>query len=170
MTLDDEVMAVENLVHVARDAATEHLERATKDLHLGSTALAHYKDFLDATILNARSTLTCCREMVSTPAISAEASVSIVQGLLAGVRESMRLMYVAMTVLEQLAGSGGHRNAHQGGTAHATESGALRSCSFCGRTEAESKLVAGPAANICASCTRLACGVLGIALSDIKTE
>jgi hypothetical protein len=40
MTLDDEVMAVENLVHAARDAATEHLERATKDLHLGSTALA----------------------------------------------------------------------------------------------------------------------------------
>ena len=56
MTLDDEIMAVENLVHAARGAATEHLERATKDLDLGSTALAHYKDFLDATIFTARST------------------------------------------------------------------------------------------------------------------
>ena len=165
MTLDDEITAVENLVHAGRGAATEHLERATKDLHLGSTVLAHYKDFLDATILNARSTLARCREMVSAPAISAEASASIVQGGLASARESMRLMYVAMTVLEQLAGS-----ARRGGIAHATESAALRSCSFCGKTEAESKLVAGPAANICAPCTRLACGVLGIALSDIKTE
>jgi hypothetical protein len=165
MTLDDEIMAVEHLVQVARDAATEHLERATKDLHLGSTGQKHYQDFLDTTVLNARSTLARCREMVSAPAVAAEASTSIVQALLAGVRESMRLMYVAMTVLEQLAGS-----AHQGGIAHATERAALRSCSFCGKSEAESKLVAGPAANICASCTRLACGVLGIALSDIKTE
>jgi hypothetical protein len=165
MTLDDEIMAVETLVHAGRDAATEHLERATKDLYLGSTVLAHYKDFLDATILNARSILARCRELVAAPALPAEASASIVQELLAGARESIRLMYVAMTVLEQLAGS-----AHRGGIAHATEGAALRSCSFCGKTEAESKLVAGPAASICASCTRLACGVLGMALSGSKTE
>jgi hypothetical protein len=155
MTLDDEILAVENVVQVARDAANEHLERAEKDLHLGSTGLEHYKDFLDATIANARSVLARCRDMVSSPAIAAEASTpSIVQGLLAGARESMRLTYVAMTVLEQFAGS-----ARQGGTANAT---APRSCSFCGKTDAETRLVAGPVANICASCTRLACGVLGI--------
>jgi hypothetical protein len=48
------------------------------------------------------------------------------------------------------------------------EAGAPRSCSFCGDTE--SKLVAGPEANICAACTRLACGVLGIKLSSSETE
>lgn len=105
MTLDDEILAVESLVQVARDAATEHLERAENGLHLGSTGLKHYKDFLDATIANGRSVLARCRDMVSAPAIAADATTtSIVQGLLASVRESMRLMYVAMTVLEQLAG------------------------------------------------------------------
>ncbi|WP_437581992.1 ClpX C4-type zinc finger protein [Sorangium sp. So ce887] len=48
------------------------------------------------------------------------------------------------------------------------EADAPRSCSFCGDTE--SKLVAGPEANICAACTRLACGVLGIKLSSSDTE
>ena len=125
---------------------------------LGGTGLGHYKDFLDSTVVSAVSTLVRCREIASTPAIAAEASTaSIVRGFLAGVRESVRLMYVAMAVLEELAGAGA---AHRG----------ARSCSFCGKTEAESKLVAGPAANICASCTRLACGVLGIPLSDLETE
>lgn len=155
MTLDDEIMAVEAVVQFARDAATERLERAEKDLHLGSAGLDRYRDFLDATIANTKSVLARCRDMLSAPAIAAEASTaSVVQSLLEGVRESVRLMYVAMTVLEQFAGS-----ARQGATANATDH---RSCSFCGKTEAETKLVAGPAANICASCTRLACGVLGI--------
>jgi hypothetical protein len=165
MTLDEEITAVETLVHAGRAAATEHLERATKDLHLGSTGLAYYKDFLDATLLNARSTLARCRELVAAPAISAEVSASIAQGLLAGARESMRLMYVAMVVVEQLAGS-----ARRGGIADATERAALRSCSFCGKTEAESKLVAGPVASICASCARLACGVLGMTVAESETE
>ena len=168
MTFDEEITAVEKLVQVARDAATEHLERATKDLRLSIKELAHYETFLSATVLNATSTLTRCRETAS--AVSAETSASIAQGILAGVRESIRLMYVAMTVVEELAGSGGHRNPHQGEVAHATGSGKHRSCSFCGKSEVASRLVAGPAANICASCTRLACGVLGIALSEIETE
>lgn len=40
-----------------------------------------------------------------------------------------------------------------------------RSCGFCGKTEAETRLVAGPAANICGPCARLACGVVGIPAS-----
>jgi hypothetical protein len=101
MTLDDEILAVEAVVQFARDAATEHLERAAKDLHLKNPGLEHYKDFLSATILNANSILARCREMGSAPTIATDpAATSIVQGLLAVVRESMRLMYVAMTVLE----------------------------------------------------------------------
>src|SRR4051794_36499582 len=76
MMLDDEIIAVEAVVHAASGAATEHFERATKDLNLGRTVLAHYKDFLDATLLNARSILARCREMGS-------ASAHISQGLLA---------------------------------------------------------------------------------------
>jgi hypothetical protein len=166
MTLDDEIIAVETVVQVARDAAAEHLERAEKDLHLKRSELEHYKDFLGATDLNGRSLVARCREMVSVPAIATEpATTSIVQGLLAVARESMRSMYAAMAVVEKLAGP-----THQGESAHATEGATLRSCSFCGKTEADSKLVAGPVANICARCTRLACGVLGIVISDIKTE
>jgi hypothetical protein len=146
MTLEDEIMAVEEVVRVARDAAAEHRERAAKDLSLGSAALAHYRDFLDATVHSAEATLARCSELAAAPS---ETRVGVVQGLLASVRESVRLLYVAMSVVEDLAGSVPVRTAP-------------RSCSFCGRTEAETKLVAGPAANICADCTRLACGVLGI--------
>ncbi len=155
MTLNDEITAVENVVQFASDAANQHLERAEKDLHVESTGLQRCKDFLDATINNARFILARCGDMASEPAIAAEACTeSIGRSLLAGVRESIRLMYVAMTVFEQFAGS-----ARRGAAEHAT---APRSCSFCGKTDAETKLVAGPVANICASCARLACGVLGI--------
>lgn len=155
MTLEEEIQAVDEVVAFGCRVATEHADRAGV-LRLSATALAHYKDFLDATILNARSTVARCRELAS-----ADASASVAQGLLDVARESIRLMYVAMHVIEQLAGT-----AQQGATASA----ALRACSFCGKTEAEAKLVAGPVANICAACTRLACGALGIAVSDIKTE
>ena len=73
MTLNDEITAVENVVQVARDAANQHLERAEKDLHVESTGLQHYKDFLDATINNARFILARCRDMASEPTIAVEA-------------------------------------------------------------------------------------------------
>jgi hypothetical protein len=150
MTLEEEIQAVDEVVAFGRGVATEHAERAAGALRLEATVLAHYKDFLDGTIINARSTLTHCRELAAAPA---DGSAGVARGLLAVARESIRLMYVAMDVLEQRAGS-----ARQGTTASA----ALRACSFCGKTEAETKLVAGPVANICVSCVRLACGVLGI--------
>src|SRR4051812_1905554 len=127
MTLDEEIQAVDKVVAFGRGVATEYAERAAGALPMNATDLAHYKDFLDATIINARSTLAHCRELAGGPT-SAAASASVAQGLLAVARESIRLMYVAMDVLEKLAGS-----AQQGATASA----ALRACSFCGKTEAE---------------------------------
>lgn len=168
MALDDEITAVEDLVQVARNAATEHLERATKDLYPGCETLNRYHDFVNATITNAESTLRHCRESASALAVFAQTSTTIAQGLLAATRESIKLMYAAMAVTEELAGTGGQLNASQGGIEHAIETAAPRSCSFCGGTE--SKVVAGPEANICASCIRLACGVLGIELSASETE
>ncbi|WP_437479723.1 ClpX C4-type zinc finger protein [Sorangium sp. So ce1014] len=170
MTLDDEITAAEDLVQVARSTATEHLGRATKDLHLECEAMKRYQDFVNATIVNAESTLRHCRETASELAVFAQTSTAIAQGLLAATRDSIRLMYAAMAVTEELTGTGGQLNASQAGTAHAIETAAPRSCSFCGKTDKESKLVAGPEANICASCTRLACGVLGIELSASETE
>ncbi len=105
MTLDEEITAVEGVVDAASRAAAEHLERATKDLKLGGAALARYEDFQDATLRNARSTLSCCRELRSASASPAEASARVEQGLLASVREFIRLLYVVMVVLEQCAGS-----------------------------------------------------------------
>jgi hypothetical protein len=40
------------------------------------------------------------------------------------------------------------------------------SCSFCGRTDAETRLCLGGLGKICASCARAACGVFGIALAS----
>ncbi|WP_437600106.1 ClpX C4-type zinc finger protein [Sorangium sp. So ce590] len=170
MTLDDEITAVEDLVQVARSAAAEHLGRATEHLYLGCEALNRYHDFVNATIANAESTLGHCRETASALAVFAQTSTAIAQGLLAATRDSIKLMYAAMAVAEELTGAGGQLDVSQGGIAHVIETAVPRSCSFCGKTDKESKLVAGPEANICASCTRLACGVLGIELSASETE
>lgn len=42
-------------------------------------------------------------------------------------------------------------------------------CTFCGKTDLEVRLVAGPA-NICEACVRLACIVLGIQILPEPTE
>lgn len=170
MTLDDETTTVEELVQAARTAATEHLERATNDLRLGRKTLDRYQDFLNSTIVSAESTIRNLRETASALAAVPEASANIGQNILAAARESIRLMYAAMAVIEELVGTGGHLNARRAGVTHVAESAASRSCSFCEKTDTETKLVAGPEANICASCTRLACGVLGIELSASEAE
>ena len=159
MTPEEEIKAVGEVIQAARDAADVHLKRATTDLHLGGAALAHYRDFLDGSVRNAQSILARCSDLISVPALAAEPFTSnVVRGLLESVRDSAQVMYLAMMVLEQSAGP-----ARPGGPAPAPEPEG-RSCSFCGKTEAETKLLAGPVANICVSCTRLACGILGISL------
>lgn len=168
MTLNDEIAAAEDLVQVARDTAAGRLERAKKHLRIGRKLLNRYQRFVSATIANAESTLRHCREIASDLAVNAQAPTGIVQGMLASTRESIRLMHAAMDVIDELAGAACQLSASQGGVARVTETEMPRSCSFCGDTE--SKLVAGPEANICTTCTRLACGVLGIELSANETE
>ena len=170
MLLDEEITATEKLVQAARNAAAEHLQRATEALHLENTAAAHYKDFLNTALRSAQSMVVHCRNIVSVQQIPASECMHIVQGILEGVRESVRAMYVAMMIVEHLTGPVGQRNAVQPAIAHTTENDASRACSFCGTTETQSKLAAGPAANICAACARLVCGVLGIGLSDTTQQ
>src|SRR5262245_10790349 len=105
MTPEEEIKAVEEVVQAARVNADVHLKRAEEELHLTGAALSHYRDFLDASVANARSVLARCRDLASAPAIAAEPSPSnIVQGLLESVRESARLLYLAMIVLERASG------------------------------------------------------------------
>ena len=167
MPIDQEIAITAPVVEAAHAHAAEHIQRAKEALHFDSVALAHYKDFLNATIQIAESTMTHCRKLASLPEIPASDSTPIVQGLMGGVRESVRAMYVAMAAVEQMAAKPGQQHdAPLKTTAH----DAIRSCAFCGKTEMQTKLVAGPAGNICAACTRLACGVLGINLADSVTE
>ena len=48
----------------------------------------------------------------------------------------------------------------------------VRACSWCGKPDGEVRLVAGPVANICDACVRLACAILNIKIeTDIdETE
>lgn len=153
MTIDEELEAAEEVVDVASRAATEHYQRATTTLRLRSDVAARYKDFLDSAVHAARSSVAHGRQLASGAGLSHEEFMRVVEPILAGMRESVRLMYVGMTVIEQLAqpGSGGKAGP--------------RVCSFCGKGEEETRLVAGPAGNICGACTRLACAVLGIELA-----
>ena len=47
---------------------------------------------------------------------------------------------------------------------------APRVCSWCGKTEGDVKVVAGPGTNICEGCVRLACAVLGLQLVTEEAE
>lgn len=170
MSIDQEIEITAPVVEAAQAHAAEHIQRAKEALHFDSDTLTRYKDFLNATILVAESTIVHCRKMASLREIALSDSTPIVQGLMEGVRESVRAMYVAMAAVEQIAARPDQRNSQHDAPSNATSHDAIRSCAFCGKTEMQTKLVAGPAGNICAACTRLACGVLGINLADSITE
>ncbi|MDC3988001.1 ClpX C4-type zinc finger protein [Polyangium jinanense] len=165
MSLPEEIAITEEVVQAARDAAVEHLQRAKEDLHLESAAGSRYEDFLNATLRTAESTLAHCQKIMTMPGIHDHERTPIVQGITGGVRESVRAMYVVMALVEHLAGPEGACHARQGEIARTD---ALRTCSFCGRSEAQAKLAAGPAVNICETCARLVCGVLGLRLLDTE--
>lgn len=167
MSIDQEIEITTPVVEAAQAHAAEHIQRAKDALHFDNDTLTRYKDFLNATILVAESTIDHCRKMASLREIALSDSTPIVQGLMEGVRESVRAMYVAMAAVEQIAARPDQRNSQHDATSNHD---AIRSCAFCGKTEMQTKLVAGPAGNICAACTRLACGVLGIKLSDSTTQ
>ena len=174
MTLDEELTAVENVVQAGLDAAKEHLARMTDVAHPNKATIAHYNDYLDTTTSVASSILVICRRLVSTGVSSDTTSTDeltrAIESLIAGVLESLRAMYLAMNVIEQIAAPTGGHDSPSFVLKPQKESRETRSCSFCSRPDTETNLVAGPAGNICASCTRLACAVLGIALQETGEE
>jgi hypothetical protein len=163
MTLDEELTAAESVVQAGRENATQHLERVVAAYRLNETTIDHYRKYLDTTTSVAQATLGSCRRIVSSSALPTEDVRQAVQGLISGLLDSMKAMYMAMDVVERLA-----PQADEHGPRVPTsqgESRAVRSCSFCGLGFSEG-IVAGPTGNICASCTRLACAVLGIQLQQ----
>jgi len=166
MSIEQEIAMTASVVEAAHDHAAEHIQRAKDALHFDSVALTHYNDFLNATILVAESTMAHCRKLASPREMPDSEAIQIVRGLMEGVRESVRALYVAMATIERMATTPGKVDTPQEPISETTVHTAVRSCAFCGKTEVQTKLVAGPAGNICAACTRLACGVLGITLSN----
>ena len=164
MKLEEELIAVESVVQAALHAATEHYEDVKGIQQFDEEPLAHYKNFLDSTISRAESTLVLCRRIASTFAASGASvddSAALIQELIMGVLESVQVTYGAMGFVEHLTTLAvGSRSSEVAAKASACRE---RCCSFCGK---EAKVVAGPVANICAGCTRLACAVLGIDLQD----
>lgn len=168
MTVDDELVAAESVVQVSRENAAQHLERLAGVMRLNETIIDQYRTYLDTATSVAQSTLELCRTMVSTrvrvDASASDDTTRAVQGFIAGVLRSMEAMYLAMSLVECLAPRAEAHDSH--GRTPDTQSSATRGCSFCGMPYQQGKVVAGPTGNICASCTRLACRVLGIALQE----
>jgi hypothetical protein len=171
---DEDLTFIETVIQASSDAATEHLERMAGGAHLNKKTLVHYKDYLVTTISVAKSTLAICRRIVSAR-VSADGSpldesTRVVQELIAGMHESVKAMHFAICVVEQLAVPPDGPDSPRRAVKPPEESHGARRCSFCGIPETETNVVAGPEGNICASCTRLACAMLGIGLQETDEE
>jgi len=166
MTLDEEVSSAERVVQAGRDNAAQHLERVAAVMRLDPRTIDDYQKFLDATASAAGYTIQLCRRLVSacteSDGFPNEEATQTVQGLISGALESMKAMYLAMSVVGRLRPQARRQDSHV--WLPRDESRATRRCSFCGTAYEEGKIVAGPSSNICEACTRLACGLLGITL------
>jgi len=145
---------------------TQHLERVRSAVTTG-TVVDQYGEYLSTTISVAKSSLAVTRRLMSTGMRSLgfpDDATEMASGLVSGVLESMRGMYLVVSVVEQLALQPEEGDSRV--SRNQSEPQGIRKCSFCGATQTEEKIVAGPVANICGRCTRLACGVLGIRFQE----
>ena len=165
MTLDDELRDIGGAVQASFEHAAQHFERVAGVARLDKTILNHYREYLDTTKLVLQTTLDHCGRLASTcagsGAFSNEDAKGSVRGLIGGVVESMKAMYLAMAVVEHLIQRADEH--HPVPQARQEGSRAERRCSYCGK---EADVVAGPGVGICADCTRLACAVFGVALKE----
>jgi hypothetical protein len=195
MYIDDEIVGTEEMIAQDRANAVEVLARRATELKLDAKTLAHYKNFIDACVSNASSILATCRAIAAMPDLPPNVAKDVIEPFLLRAHGATHSMFLGMLVVEHLAeaahgGSTQHiaaeaeapqdeaqsehlaEAAHGGSTQHTTTAAEAfkvepqRICSFCGKTEAETPLVAGPACYICATCTRLAATIHGIGLAD----
>lgn len=168
MTLEEELTAAEEVIQAGRENAAQHLQRVARVVPLDATIVEHYRCYLDTSTSVAQSTIELCRRIVSTcvksDALPSEDPTQIVHQLIIGVVTSMKAMYLAMGVVEDMAPRANEDDSPM--RTPVNTSCTTRSCSFCGMAYQQGRIMAGPASNICATCTRLACGVLGIALRE----
>ena len=188
MSIDDEITGTEEMIALDRANAVEVLAEVATRLNLDAKTLAHYQKFIDWCLASAASILANCRAIAAMPDLPPEVAKQVIEPLLLRAYEPTRSMWLGMLVVEHVA-------AHdESGSTHATEpvkrvpravpeavvpsrgsivpnesapaNDTQPSCSFCGKSASETPVVAAPVGGICASCTRLAANIHGIALAD----
>ncbi len=168
MTLDDELTSAGSVVQAACGYVAQHLVHVAEVARLEKTIIDDYRKYLNVTTSMAQSTLNLCRRLDSTCVRSdeypSEDAKQTIQGLIMGVLESITATYFVMNVVEQLMLLPDEHDSRM--RIQQDETSDRGRCSFCGKHCKEGEFVAGPTVNICASCTRFACAVLGIALHE----
>jgi hypothetical protein len=154
MQIEAELADIEEVVRASWTDGAEHRERvlvatASKGVY------ERYKQFGDELRTVGESMLATCRELASRTSTSTGSDPAIHQ-LIRGILASTQVGYVAMAIIEGLLPPESSRSASEPPAQPGT-----RQCGFCGRSEKDTKLVAGPAASICGPCAKLACQVVG---------
>lgn len=165
MHIDDEIAGTEEMIALDRANALEVLARRATELKLDAKTLGHYKNFIDACLSSAASTLATCRAIAAMHDVPPHVATQVIAPFLLRAHEATHSMFLGMLVVEHVA-EAAQGVSNQRTTAEAPKPEPQHTCSFCGKTESETALVAGPTGNICASCTRLAATVHGIGLAD----
>ncbi len=187
MFIDDEITGTEELIALDRANAGDYLADAANESKFDAKTLAHYKNFIDACLSNATSILATCRTIAAMPDLSPEVATQVIEPFLLRAHQATQSMFLGMLVVEHLAtpvatsstdanepvvlGARATPQAVGSNRGHVTPpefapNGVQRICSFCGKTQAETPLVAGPIAYICAPCTRNVAAIHGIPLAD----
>lgn len=188
MYIDDEIVGTEEMIALDRANAVEVLARRATELKWDAKTVAHYKNFIDACVSSASSILATCRAITAMPDVPAHVAPQVIEPLLLRAHEATHSMFLGMLVIERLATGAesssadaiepllrvvratseapapgcGSLNPNESAPSNDTQ----RSCSFCGKTQSETIVVAAPSGGICGSCTRLVATVHGIKLAD----
>jgi hypothetical protein len=148
----------ERLIEVARQSVSQFA-----DLVRGNQQLDKLVDHYLRTALSIpEATLNVCRDIIASNHSDARLYVPT---LIDGVVASIANVHIVFAIIEHVRFSGqGATHSSVKPQQNSTEPGIV--CSFCGM---ERPVVAGPKCFICADCTRLACRILRISLSEEPT-
>jgi hypothetical protein len=188
MHLNDEITATEEMIALARANAVEVLASTAPRLNLDAKTLAHYQKFIDWCLASAASILAECRTIAAMPDVPPDVAKQVIEPLLLRAYEPTHSMYLGMMVIECVATAPRSdstdakesvvRAARATPEALVPPTGSIvpnksapandpeRICSFCGKTQSETDIVAAPVGGICAPCTRLVATIHGIGLAE----
>ncbi len=189
MNIEEELAGHQEILAANRGGAERQLEYSATELNWDANTVAHYKRFIDACLSSAASILATCRAIAAMPDLPPDVAARVIEPFLLRAHEATHSMFLGMLVIENLVASDqstsrppnerseslaqaasaaatlepGSKDRTQSTPANDTE----RTCSFCGKAQSETPVVAAPiGGGICAACTRLAATIHGIALAD----